>query len=267
LKKCIIDLDLSTLAIKGRQSVGNLVTRYSINKIVLKEKGTSTLGGQNIWYDEDVRRLNTDGRGTLLGEFKGDDKIVVWTAKNQYYITGFDIQQHFPDDTIRVERFVPNRVYALCYYDGELKYYYLKRFELELSDKIQYFLDEGSAMRFVTITYAKGATLEVTFGGNHAQRPQEMVDVDEFIAVKSHRAKGKRISNYDIASLRFIEPEYVEEEQEEDMAADEEFDGEDMVDVGDIVGDDIKANPDVDYSQREENDDAGFSASQLDLFS
>jgi topoisomerase-4 subunit A len=92
------------------------------------------------------------------------------------------------------------------------------------------------------------------------------VDVDEFIAVKSHRAKGKRISNYDIDTLRFIEPEYVEEEQE-DMAADEAFDGEDMVDIGDIVGDDIKADPDVDYSQREEFDDAGFSASQLDLFS
>ena len=267
LKKCIIDLDLSTLAIKGRQSVGNLVTRYSINKIVLKEKGTSTLGGQNIWYDEDVRRLNADGRGRLLGEFKGEDKIVVWTAKNQYYITGFDIQQHFPDDTIRVERFVPSRVYSVCYYDGELKYYYMKRFQLELSDKIQFFLDEESAMRFVTITYAKGATLEVTFAGNHAQRPQELVDVDEFIAVKSHRAKGKRISNYDIASLRFIEPEYVEEEMDEDMPMDEEFSDEDMVDIGDIVGDDIKADPEVNYSQREESDDAGFSASQLDLFS
>ena len=122
-------------------------------------------------------------------------------------------------------------------------------------------------MRFETITYAKGATLEVTFGGNHAQRPQELVDVDEFIAVKSHRAKGKRISNYDIASLRFIEPEYVEEEMDEDVPMDEEFADDDMVDIGDIVGDDIKADPEVNYSQREESDDAGFSASQLDLFS
>ena len=122
-------------------------------------------------------------------------------------------------------------------------------------------------MRFETITYAKGATLEVTFGGNYAQRPQELVDVDEFIAVKSHRAKGKRISNYDIASLRFIEPEYVEEEMDEDVPMDEEFADDDMVDIGDIVGDDIKADPEVNYSQREESDDAGFSASQLDLFS
>ena len=252
--------------------MGNLVTRYSINKIVLKEKGTSTLGGQNIWYDEDVRRLNTDGRGYLLGEFKGDDKIVVWTAKNQYYITGFDIQQHFPDDTIRVERFVAERVYSLCYYDGEMKYYYMKRFQLEVSDKTQYFLEEGAPMRFVTITYRKGATLEVTFGGNHAQRPQELIDVDEFIGIKSHRAKGKRITNYDVASLRFIEPETPAEEdyadeEDVDMVDGADADAEESIDMSDIVGEEITIDPSVDYASRLEGDDAGFSASQLDLFS
>ena len=267
LKKCIIDLDLSTLAIKGRQSVGNLVTRYSINKIVLKERGTSTLGGQNIWYDEDVRRLNADGRGMLLGEFKGDDKIVVWTAKNQYYITGYDIQQHFPDDTIRVERFVADRVYALCYYDGEQKYYYMKRFQLESSDKTQYFLDEGAPMTFVAMTYRKGATLEVVFGGQNAQRPIEMVDVDEFIGIKSHRAKGKRITTYEVDTLRFIEPEEPEEEELEPMdVADVEGDGEEGFDVAEFVGEDIEVQPGVDYNSRGEGDDGGFSAEQLDLF-
>ena len=201
----------------------------------------------------------------MLGEFKGDDKIVVWTAKNQYYITGFDVQQHFPDDTIRVERFVADRVYAVCYYDGEQKYYYMKRFQLEASDKTQYFLEEGAPMRFVAMSYVPGSTLEVTFGGSHAQRPQEVVDVDEFIGVKSHRAKGKRITTYDVDSLRFIEPEIVDEEDQmmdEDMA-----DGEDFVDIGDIVGDDIVANPDIDYASRGDGDDAGFSVAQLDLFS
>ena len=114
--------------------------------LISASRGASTLGGQNIWYDEDIRRLNTDGRGLLLGEFKGDDKIVVWTAKNQYYITNFDVQQHFPDDTIRVERYVADRVYALCYYDGEQNYYYMKRFQLEMSDKTQFFLEEGTPM-------------------------------------------------------------------------------------------------------------------------
>ncbi len=268
LKKCIIDLDLSTLAIKGRQSVGNLVTRYPINKIVLKERCASTLGGQNIWYDEDVRRLNTDGRGMLLGEFKGEDKIVVWTAKNQYYITGFDVQQHFPDDTIRVERYIADRVYALCYYDGEQNYYYMKRFQLEASDKIQFFLEEGAPMRFEAITYRKGAELEITFGGQHEQRPVEMVDVDEFITVKSHRAKGKRLTTYEVASLRFIEPEEPEVEDEEPMdepLMDEEMGEDEAIDMEDIVDEEITADPNIDYNERAEQAEI-FGASQLNLF-
>lgn len=267
LKKCIIDLDLATLAIKGRQSVGNLVTRYPINKIVLKERGASTLGGQNIWYDEDVRRLNTDGRGMLLGEFKGDDKLVVWTAKNQYYITGYDVQQHFPDDTIRVERYVEGRVYAVCYYDGEQNYYYMKRFELEMGDKTQFFLEEGAPMRFVAMTAVRGAKLEIVFGGQHEQRAAEIVEVDEFIATKSHRAKGKRLTTYEVSTLRFIEPEVVEDEEleDDDMLGDEAMDDAEALDVEDIMGDDIKAEPGVDYSQRID-DDAILSASQLDLF-
>ena len=267
LKKCIIDLDLSTLAIKGRQSVGNLVTRHPINKIVLKERCASTLGGQNIWYDEDVRRLNTDGRGMLLGEFKGEDKIVVWTAKNQYYITGFDVQQHFPDDTIRVERYIADRVYAVCYYDGEQNYYYMKRFQLEEGDKTQFFLEEGAPMRFEAITYRKGAQLEITFGGQHEQRPVEMVDVDEFIAVKSHRAKGKRLTTYEVASLRFIEPEEPEEDEElmDEPLMDEEMGEDEAIDMDDIVGEEISADPNVDYNERAEETEI-LGASQLNLF-
>jgi topoisomerase-4 subunit A len=269
LKKCIIDLDLSTLAIKGRQSVGNLVTRYPINKIVLKERGASTLGGQNIWYDDDVRRLNTDGRGMLLGEFKGDDKIVVWTAKNQYYITGFDIQQHFPDDTIRVERYRENRVYSLCYYDGEQEYYYLKRFQLEQSDKTQFFLDEDAPMRVVAMTHCSGAKLSVEFGGQHQQRPLEIIDVDEFIGIKSHRAKGKRITTYEVANLVFIEPEQVEEEVDEADVEDMELDAE----VEDIANIDVEGDvtPDVEQGDVEPlsvdgKEDAEISGGQLNLF-
>ena len=153
----------------------------------------------------------------LLGEFKGEDKIVVWTAKNQYYITGYDIQQHFPDDTIRVERYRENRVYSVCYYDGEQNYYYMKRFQLELSDKTQFFLEEGAPMRFVAMTDRSGATLEVVFGGQNESRPTEMVDVDEFIGIKSHRAKGKRITTYEVASVKFIEPELPPVPEDEDV--------------------------------------------------
>jgi len=207
LKKVIVDLDFSTLAIKGRQSQGNLFSRYGIHRIVLKERGTSTLGSISVWYDEDVRRLNSDGRGRLLGEFRGDDKIVVWTKKNRYYITGFDLAQHFPDDTTHVEKYTPGVVYSLCYYDREQKYYYMKRFTVETSDRMQSFLDEEGQSDFVCVTPAAGASLEIAYKGAQASRPADVIDVDSFVGVKSHRAKGKRITTYDVASLRFIEPE------------------------------------------------------------
>ncbi|WP_289065707.1 DNA gyrase/topoisomerase IV subunit A [uncultured Alistipes sp.] len=206
LKKVIVDLDFSTLAIKGRQSQGNLFSRYGIHKIVLKERGVSTLGGQSVWFDEDVRRLNADGRGKLLGEFKGDDKLIVWTSRNQYYITGYDLAQHFPDETVRVDRFEAGRVYSVCYFDRAQGYYYMKRFTAEATDKLQFFLDEEGQSDFVCVTDRAGARLEITYKGAHASRPADEIDVDGFVGVKSHRAKGKRLTTFEVASLRFIEP-------------------------------------------------------------
>ena len=233
LKKVIVDLNFSELAIKGRQSQGNLFSHYGIHKIVLKERGTSTLSGQNIWFDEDVRRLNSDGRGQLLGEFKGDDKILVWTAKNQYYITNFDISQHFPDETVRVEKFNPESTFSVCYYDGSQNYYYMKRFKPEVSDKMQLFLDEESKASFVAITDRDDAILRVTFKGAHSTRPAEEISVEEFVGVKSYRAKGKRISNYEIDTLTFIEPEIVQKESpSEEELQDEPFDAEAFEQIG-----------------------------------
>ncbi|MBR3678457.1 MAG: DNA gyrase/topoisomerase IV subunit A, partial [Alistipes sp.] len=147
------------------------------------------------------------GRGQLLGEFKGNDKIVVWTAKNLAYITGFDTQQHFPDDTVRVERYEAGRVYNLCYFDKEQGYYYMKRFQLEQTDKAQYFLDEDGSCRFECISGAKGAELQITYKGAQASRPADMIDVEEFVGVKSCKAKGKRLTTFDVDTLTFIEPE------------------------------------------------------------
>ena len=195
LKKLIVDLDFSTLAIKGRQSQGNLFSRYGISKIVLKERGASTLGGLNVWFDEDVRRLNSDGRGKYLGEFKGDDRLIVWTSKNQYYITGYDLGQHFPDDTVLVECYDPDRV-------------------AEMSDRLQAFLDEDAD--FVCGTGCPGSQLEITYKGAHASRPADLLDVDSFVGVKSHRAKGKRLTTYEVAALRFLEPELPPEPEEEE---------------------------------------------------
>ena len=272
LKKVITELDFSTIAIKGRAAAGNLFSRYSIHKIVVKERGTSTLGSQQIWYDEDIRRLNTDGRGMLLGDFKGDDKLVVWTSKHQYYITGFGVDQHFPDETIRIEKYVAGRVYSLCYFDKEQNYYYMKRFQLEPSEKLQPFLEDENMMDFVAITNREGATLVVEYKGAHASRPADEVDVDSFIGVKSHRAKGKRITTYDVASLKFIEPELVPETQdsEESDMMDDEVDAVsvDSVDLENMASADAtSSNMEYVVEQAESDVDAVIiDSEQLNLF-
>ena len=207
LKKLIVDLDFSQLIIKGRQSQGNLFARYGIHKFKIKEKGASTLSSQNIWYDDEVRKLNSDERGMLLGEFVGDDKIIVITSKSQYYITGYDLGHHFPENTMKVEKYDPQRIYSVTYYDAEQKYFYVKRFMAEMSDKMQQFLDlEVLGSRLIEITDDFAPLLEVQFGGANVARTNEIIDVEQFIGVKSHRAKGKRVTTLDVAKLEFIEP-------------------------------------------------------------
>lgn len=222
LKKAVVDLDFSKLLIKGRQSQGNLFSRYPIHKIMVKEKGTSTLAGQDIWFDEDVLKLNTDGRGRLLGEFQGDDRIIVFTAGGQYYLTGFDVGHHFPEDTLKVEKYDPDTVYSVAYWEAESKYYYLKRFGAELTDKMAAFIDENNPKsRLVGLSDDRYPRLEVVYGGVHKTKPADVLDVDSFIGVKSHRAKGKRISTYEISALNFIEP-IVPEPSGEDPSDDNE---------------------------------------------
>ena len=206
LKKLIVDLNFGELAIKGRQSQGNLFSRYAIHKIVLKERGASTLAGQNVWYDDEIRRLNTDGRGELLGEFVGDDRLIVMNARGQYYTTLYDLGLHFPEDTIRVAKYDPQRIYSVAYYDGEQQYYYIKRFTAEQSDKMQNFVDETPGTVMKAISRDRYPQLEVTYGGPHAGRPAERIDVDAFIGVKSHRARGKRITTLTVDRVAFVEP-------------------------------------------------------------
>lgn len=236
LKKCIVDLDFSKLAIKGRQSQGNLFSRYGIQKIVLKEAGTSTFGGQDIWYDEQVRRLNTDGHGELLGEFSGSDRIIVITASGKYYTTGYDLQHHFPDDTLYVEKYDAGRIYSVAYYDAGQKFYYLKRFTAPQTDRMQEFVDEetpGTKMAAISKDFAP--VLEIVFGGRHAERPAEQVDVETFIGVKSPKAKGKRITTFDVAKLRFVEPRLRDDPDAPVPAVPGDADGADEPDLTDAV--------------------------------
>ena len=206
LKKVIVDLDFSTLAIKGRQSQGNLFSRYGIHKVQVKEHGVSTLGGMNIWFDPDIRRLNTDGHGKLPGEFKGSDKILVVTASGRYYTTGFDLGQHFPEDMTIIERHLPGKIFSMTYFDAEQSYFYIKRFVCELTEKPINLIDENPNSYMVELNDDMFPQLEVTFGGKYSTRPTEMIDVEEFIGVKGVKAKGKRVTTYETASIRFVAP-------------------------------------------------------------
>ncbi len=206
LKKLIVDLNFGELAIKGRQSQGNLFSRYAIHKIVLKERGASTLGGIQVWYDDEIRRLNTDGRGTPLGEFVGGDRLIVMTGKGQYYTANYDLGVHFPEDTVRVEKYDGGRVYSVVYFDGEQNYYYVKRFAAEPSDKMQHFVDETTGSSLTAISGDRYPQLLVVYGGPHAGRPDDTVDVEAFIGVKSHRAKGKRLTTLTVERVVFGEP-------------------------------------------------------------
>ena len=225
LKKLIVDLNFGELAIKGRQSQGNLFTRYAIHKIVLKERGASTLGGISVWYDDEIRRLNTDGRGELLGEFSGDDRLIVMTGKGLYYTTGYDLGVHFPEETIRVEKYDPGRIYSVVYFDGEQNYYYVKRFTAEPSDRMQSFVDEAAGASLVAISGDRYPRLLVGYAGHNAGRPDDTIDVDEFIGVKSHRAKGKRVTTLEVGRIVFTDPIEREPRPEEPSGEDDPGNG------------------------------------------
>ncbi|TCN73249.1 DNA gyrase/topoisomerase IV subunit A [Acetobacteroides hydrogenigenes] len=218
LKKLIVDLDFSELAIKGRSSMGNIFTRYAIHKVVLKEKGVSTLGGQNIWFDDTIRRLNAEGRGTHLGEFLSNDRILVVAKNGTYYTTSYELTNRYEDEILRIEKFDPEKVFSITYYDGEQKFFYVKRCSLEASDRPSELVGEHKASYIVEVNDDDYPQLEVTFGGANASRPAEHIDVDEFIGVKSSKAKGKRVSTYEVGKLEFIEPlDKAPEPEEEEL--------------------------------------------------
>ncbi len=222
LKKLIVDLDFSTLLIKGRASQGNTFSRYPIHKVTLKSKGVSTLSGQNVWFDSDMSKLNSDGIGELLGEFRGDDKIVVFTKEGTYYTAGYELNQYFPENVLRVEKLDSETIYSVTYYDGVNKYFYIKRFAVETSDKHQYFIDENSSSYLVEINKDVYPNLNIEFKGANASRPDESIDVESFIGLKSHKAKGKRITTYEVGKISFITPLRFPEPPVEEVETEEE---------------------------------------------
>lgn len=206
LKSLQIDVDFSELAIKGKQSRGNIVTRNEVHRFSLKERGASTLGGRKVWFDPDVLRLNYDGRGNYLGEFAGNDSILIILKSGEYYMSSFDAGNHYPENILRIEKFRPGHVWTAILNDADQGFPYLKRFTFEPSAKTQRYLGENPASSLIILSDELGARFEVKFGGADSFREPLIIDAIDFIAVKSFKAKGKRLTTLPIDSISELEP-------------------------------------------------------------
>ncbi len=208
LKNLVFERDFSEIAIKGRSSMGNIFTKNDVLKVNMKQKGVSTLGGREVWYDADVNRLNYDGRGELLGEFESEDTILMITKRGTYQNLSFELTTHFADDVLRVEKFDAEKIWTVALYDADQKFPYLKRFPLEESKKEVSFLGENPHSRMLLLMDDYYARLEVKFAPDAAGSVAEpmIVDADEFIGIKSLKAKGKRLTTNEIASIEPLEP-------------------------------------------------------------
>ena len=221
LKKLEVIKDLSELAIKSRTARGNVLTKYDVKAITLKQKGHSTLGGRKVWFDPDILRLNYDGQGLYLGEFTDDDRILVITNNGGYYLTNFDLTAHFDHNIWRIEKFNSEKVWSLAMWNADLGYYYGKRFQMDAQTKLQNMLCENSDSKMTILTDREEAIFRITFV-DETKLPMEVL-MSEFIEAKSPKAKGKRFSTLDIAQIEDITPEpEVEEEDEQDVSPIEE---------------------------------------------
>ena len=207
LKKVFFDYDFSELAIKGRASMGNLLSKNDIARILLKSHGGSTLGGRHVWYDKDVNRLNYDEQGRYLGEFQGDDQILVVRSTGEFYLTNFDLNVHFEDDIVRIEKYDSGKIWTAVLLDEEQNgFCYLKRFPLEATQKKQSFMGENPGSRLLLLTDTPYPRIKVTMGAPDDFREPIELDAESFIAVKSVKAKGKRVTTFNVASVEELEP-------------------------------------------------------------
>lgn len=219
LKKLEVCKDLSELAVKGRTSRGNVLTKYEVKSITLKQKGHSTLGGRKVWFDPDVLRINYDGQGNYLGEFWDEDRILAVYANGDYYTTGFDLSAHFEQGLLRIEKYDADKVWSLAMWNSELKFYYGKRFKLDSSDKVQSMLGEGKESRIEVLSDRDEACFRLEFQ-DEGREPLEVL-MSEFIDEKSAKAKGKRFTTYEVARIVDITPEPEPEPEPEEEAESE----------------------------------------------
>ena len=231
VRKNKIDIDFSELAIKGRDSKGNLVTKYAVKKVDMKEEGVSTLAPRKIWFDDSVRRLNADGRGSLLGNFKGDDKILTINSQGEAKLVSFDLMNRFDDDYLILEKWNPEQPITCIYFDGEKDKYFVKRFLLETTSNVQSFFTNDNPKSFLEfVTTHSGAIAEIVFPKiKDKQKDPETVDLDEFIAVKGIKAIGNQLTKDKVKTINITipePPEMMEEEPEHEEKSEDDVDEE-----------------------------------------
>ena len=248
LKKILMEKDFSEIAIKGRQSMGNILSKNDVHKIVLKQRGGSTLGGRKVWFDADVLRLNYDERGQYLGEFHSDDLILVAMENGDFYTTNFDLNNHYEAGIKIIEKFDPDKVWSAALYDEDQQGYpYIKRFTFEASARKLNYLGENKNNRLILLSEMVYPRLKVVFGGADNFREPLEIDVEEFIGVKSYKAKGKRITTFAVESITELEPlrypevkeEKTDENEEEPVIEDPDY-GKSETDIIDEINGQMK---------------------------
>ena len=210
-----IEQDFSKLLIKGRASKGNLLTKKPVHRIGLKSHGHSTLGGRKVWFDPDVNRINYEDHGNFLGEFNDTDSILVILNNGEFYLSNIDSNNHYEDNILRIEKYDEHKVWTAVLYDADNQNFpYVKRFYMEANKRKQNFLGDNTESQLILLTDAAYPRINVTYGGADESRPATEIDVEQFIAVKGFKAKGKRISTWQIAGIEELEPTRWPEETE-----------------------------------------------------
>ena len=259
LKKIFVDKDFSEIMIKGRASKGNLLTKFPVHRIGLKSHGHSTLGGRKVWYDPDVNRLNYDEHGRLLGEFFDDEQILVVLSNGDFYLTNFDVNNHYEENILRIEKWEQDKVWSAVLWDADNQGYpYIKRFLMEASKRKQNFLGDNPLSKLILLTDQVYPLIQVNYGGADEFRESEKIDVEQFIAVKGFKAKGKRLSTYQIESIIELEPTRFPEPPEEPEVTEEAETSEDPEPIEEDL------SPDAGKSQQQVIDEI---TGQMNLFS
>ena len=240
LKKLIFEFDFASIAVKGRASMGNILSKNPLHKIQLKSKGVSTIGGKPVWFDPDINRLNEDAHGILLGEFHSNEQILVVCKDGNFYTTNFDLSNRYQGDILKIEKLDSQKTYSAIYFDGESKDFYIKRFSFEPSvNEMSLFISDAPGSYFVAITDDTYPQALIKFGGKHEKRAEETIDVEQFIGKKGYKAKGKKATTFEVASIQFVEPLQKEENtadsQDEGLNSSAENGSQESYSIGDNV--------------------------------